>query len=317
MSKILLSTYLLKILDNDKNEQILSRFNGSDDFLRIFENYLNTIYQNIRAESDSSQTITLHLTLESPPTLDLTNRRIYGYFSSGVSGDEYQIRDLVTQDNLLDVEKNHAAFRNLFFYIQIPSGRNSGALILQRKSKYGIKTIFRRTINRFMQEQGYQIYKVHVNNLLHGRVYRRMIEYGKLKRVDLIKRTIPATIEEYFANDGNHNLIPGILKTSMLSGTSLPETYRSLVDRLFNDPDRERIEIDGIDEEFDEVEFELELNGKRKTFFVANRAKIQPDIDVTNQLEYDENGNPTTDSLLRQAEELVQDIIEINPTDVH
>ena len=51
--------------------------------------------------------------LESAPTVDIHNRRIYGYFSSGVSGDEYQIRDLETQNNLLDVETGHAAFRNL------------------------------------------------------------------------------------------------------------------------------------------------------------------------------------------------------------
>ena len=143
MSKILLSTYVVKILDNNKNEQILNHFNGTDDFLRTFENYLNTIFTNIRAETDGSGTTSLHLTLEAPPTVDIDNRRIYGYFSSGVSGDEYQIRDLETQDNLLDVETGHAAFRKLFFYMQIPNGRNSGALILQKKAKYGIKTIFK------------------------------------------------------------------------------------------------------------------------------------------------------------------------------
>ena len=133
MSKILLSTYVVKILDNNKNDQILSHFNGTDDFLRTFENYLNTIFTNIRAETDGSGTTSLHLTLESLPTVDMHNRRIYGYFSSGVSGDEYQIRDLETQDNLLDVETGHAAFRNLFFYIQIPNGRNSGALFYSEK----------------------------------------------------------------------------------------------------------------------------------------------------------------------------------------
>lgn len=313
MSKILLSTYSIKILDNNKNEQILNRFNGSDDFFRICENYLNTIFTNIRAESDSSGTTSLHLTLETLPTIDVVNRRIYGYFSSGVSGDEYQIRDLETQDNLLDVETGHAAFRNLFFYMQIPLGRNAGALILQRKAKYGIKTIFKRTINRYIREQGYQIYKVEVNNLLHGRVYRRMIEYGNLKKVELIKKRIPSTLEEYYENEGNPEEISGTLRTSMSSGTSLPQAYRDLVDRLFRDPDLERVEINGIDEEFDELEFELELNGKRKTFYIANKHRIQPDVDVTSQIEMDASGLPTTESLLQQCEELVEDIIQIRP----
>lgn len=316
MSKILLSTYVIKILDNQRNEQILSHFNGTDDFLRLFENYLNTIYTNIRAESDSSETTTLHLTLESPPVLDVANRRIYGFFSSGVSGEEYQIRDLETQDNLLNVERTHAAFRNLFFYVQIPNGRNRGALILQRKAKYGIKTIFKKTIYRYLKENGYLIYQVEVSNILHGQVYRRMIEYGNLKRVDLIKKRIPSTIEEYYANNGNPLLIPGTLKTSMSSSTSLPSAYRNLVDRLFRRSNRERIELNGIDEEFDEIEFELELNGKKKTFYIANKQRIQPDVDVTNQLDYDSNQVPTIESLIRQCEELVEDIIEIHPSDV-
>ncbi len=316
MSKILLSTYVVKILDNNKNIQILNHFNGSDDFLKTFEDYLNAIFTNIRAESDNSGTSSLHLTLESPPTIDLAKRRIYGYFSSGVSGDEYQIRDLATQDNLLDVEAGHAAFRNLFFYIQIPTERNSAALILQKKAKYGIKTIFKRTINAYMKERGYQMYKVEVNNLLHGKVYRRMIEHGNLKKVELIKKRIPTTIEEYYQNGGNPQEIPGTLKTSMSSGTSLPEAYRSLVDKLFRNPDLERVEINGIDEEFDELEFELELNGKKKTFYITNKQRIQPDIDVTNQLEMNVDGSPTTESLLIQCEELVQDIIEIRPQNV-
>ena len=315
MSRILLSTYILKIRDNDKNDQLLSLFNGTDDFLTVFKDYLDTIFENIRAESSANQTTNLHLTLESPPTIDLENRRIYGYFSSGVSGDEYQIRDLETQDNLLDVQRSHAAFRTLFFYLQIPTSQKTGSFILQRKARYGIKTMFKKSINKYIKSQGYQIYTVHINNLLHGEVYRRMIEYGSLKRVDLIKRRIPPTIEQYYSNGGNPNLIPGVLKTSMSSSTGLPSAYRKVVDKLFRDPNRERIELDGIDEEFDEVEFELELNGKKKTFYVASKSRIQPDVDVTSQLDY-ENGIPTTQSLVKQAEELTQDIINMKPSNV-
>ena len=43
----------------------------------------------------------------------------------------------------------------------------------------------------------------------------------------------------------------------------------------------------------DEVEFELELNGKKKTFYVSNRTRIQPDVDVTRELDYGANGQPT------------------------
>ncbi|MDT0644980.1 hypothetical protein RM553_19260, partial [Zunongwangia sp. F363] len=75
--------------------------------------------------------------------------------------------------------------------------------------------------------------------------------------------------------------------------------------------DRERVELEGIDEEFDEVEFELELNGKRKTFYTIRRDKIQPDINVTRDIEFDENGIPTIESMIEQSEVLIREVIEL------
>lgn len=312
MDKILLSTYLIKIQDRQKNDQVLSHFNGTDDFFHVFENYLNSIFQNILATADTRQTTALHLTLDAPPTVDIENRRIYGHFSTGVSGEQYQIRDVETREEVLDVQRNHAAFRNIFFYIKMPTQRDNGALILQRKAKFGIKTVFNKTINQYIRKQGYQNYTVLVNNIVHGRVYRRMITDGNLKKVGFIKRRIPSSIEEYYRNDGTPEQIPGTLKTSMLSSTgSLPQNFKNFVDNLFTNPDRERIEIDGIDEDFDEVEFELELNGKRKTFYVMHRNRIQPDVDVTSQIEFSEQGEPLIESLIQQSEELITDIIDL------
>lgn len=311
MYRILLSTYIIKVQDNNDNDQILSRFNGTNDFFHVFENYLNSIFENIIDTSDARDTTSLHLTLDSPPAIDIANRRIYGFFSSGVSGDQYQIRDLESRENILDVQQNHAAFRNIFFYIKIPTNKNSGALILQRKAKFGIKTVFKRTINQFVKAEGFQIYKVLVNNILHGSVYRKMMDSGNLKKVEFIKKRIPNSIEEYYRNGGNPEEIPGTLKTSMLSNSGLPQSFKNFVDNLFTKPENERIEIVGIDEEFDEIEFELELNGKRKTFYVAHKNKIQPDVDVTSQIDFDEQGNPILQSLIDQSEDLIGDIIEL------
>lgn len=313
MEKILLSTYLIKVQDRERNYQTLSHFNGTDDFFQVFENYLNSIYQNIIATADLRQSTALHLTLDAPPTVDIENRRIYGYFSSGVSGEQYQIKDVETREEVLNVQRNHAAFRNIFFYIKIPTVEDNGSLILQRKAKFGIKTVFTKTINQFINEQGYQNYTVLVNNIVHGRVYRRMITDGNLKKVDFIKKRIPSSIEEYYRNGGNPDQIPGTLKTSMQSTSAggLPQNFKDFVDNLFTNPDRERIEINGINDDFDEVEFELELNGKRKTFYVMHRNRIQPDVDVTSQIEFTEQGQPTLESLIQQSEELITDIIEL------
>jgi len=242
MEKILLSTFLIKIQDNNKNDQILSRFNGSTDFLLFCRDYLNNILTNIQSISDNQATISIHLTLESPPQIDLNARIIHGYFSSGVGGEEYPIRDIQTRNTVLNVQPNHAAFRNLFFYFYIPRETNTGALVLQRKSKYGIKTILTKSINAFSRSQGYLNYRIHINNVLHGQVFRQMMDNGLLKKIDFVKRTIPNSIEAYFQNNGQHNRIPGTLKTSFLSHTSLPEAFKNFIRRLYENPNNQRIE---------------------------------------------------------------------------
>lgn len=311
MEKILLSTYLIKIQDRQRNNQTLSYFNGTDDFYQVFQNYLNSIFENILATADTRETTALHLTLDEPPTVNEENRSIHGFFSTGVSGEQYQIRDIDTREEVLAVQRNHAAFRNIFFYVKMPTQSYDGALILQRKAKFGIKTIFKKTINQYIKGQGYQNYRVLVNNIVHGRVYRRMIRDGNLKKVEFIKKRIPSSIEEYYRNGGTPELIPGTLKTSMLSPTSLPDNFKRFVNELFTNPDRERIEIQGIDEDFDEVEFELELNGKKKTFYVMHRHRIQPTIDVSSEIDFTEQGEPILDSLISQSEELIREIIEL------
>ncbi len=79
MEKFLLSTYLLKI-KKSKNDQILSRFNESEDFFNYFQIYLSDIFSNIVKTTDSTNRIPLHLTLDGQPIIDNENRAIYGFF---------------------------------------------------------------------------------------------------------------------------------------------------------------------------------------------------------------------------------------------
>jgi hypothetical protein len=314
MERILLSTYSVKILDGNKNEQTLSHFNGTDDFLSIFHQFSDEIFRNIQRQPDLQNRTVLHLTLDSPSVINSVDRKINGYFSSGVSGERFDVRVLETNETELEVEPStHGSFRNVFFYLFIPRGRTIGYLILQRKAKFGVKTILKRMVNKYIHEHGYPNYYVEINNLLHNSVYERMIRDGNLKKVDLIKRNIPNSIEEYYGNNQATHNTKGTLRTSISSYTSLSDSWKSFVDGLFrNRNDNTRIEINEA-EELDEIEFELELNGKIKRFHVVNHQKTQPDVDVTLNIEF-ENGQPTEISLIREAQNLIDDMLEVRIT---
>lgn len=314
--RILLSSYTIKISGKDKNYHILSNINNSFDFITLFKQFTDDIYQNINRTLDGQSRHTVHLTLEDIAKFEETdNRRLYGFFSSGISGERYKVVDTLTNEEEMDVQPHHAAFRNVFFYLYVPQQKNVAYLILQRKSQFGIKLRLRSVLNQYFIDKGYNDLTLQMNNILHTRVYRKMMTDGKLKKVELIKRKIPRSIEEFMNNNEQLEEIKGTFRTSFTSRTSLPESWKDYIDRRFRQQNSQNgtIEIQNLDDNYTDLEFELELNGKKKTFFMMNQQRIQPDIDVTQNIIF-ENGEPTVDTLIQQAKELINDLTQTSPT---
>lgn len=313
MKKVLLSTYLVKIKDRQWHYQYLNRFNLSRDFLDVLSEYLDSLLNsNIQEQLDSEQS-SIHLTLTKKPTIDRKNRCIYGYFSSGVSGEEYPIKKIDSKKTVFEVKKDEAPFKDLFFYFYIPKETENGYLILQKKRNYGVKTILDKTINQYLAQQENNDYRVLINNLVQGAVFEKMITEGNLKKIEFIKKKLPSSIEELFSNP--NKIISekgGTIKTSISSssGSGLGSIFKNFIYNYYKNKiePTAKLEIEGVEDEFDEIEFELELDKKKKTFYVSNRNRIQPDLDVSKLLEYDSNGIPTTESLIREAKILIEEI---------
>lgn len=313
--RILLASYAIKIKYKRENAY-LSAFNSVDDFYPFLKKFFKYIFENINHLKDRSGNNTIFLTLDELPIFDDKKRTCYGYFSSGISGDNYKVKEIATNKTVMDVDReNHASFRDVFFYFSIPYNKSQGYLILQRKTNFGIKTKLTPALNGFLAKEGYVDNNLSLNNLIHISVYQQMMKLGKLKKVELVKNKIPNNLEDYLNNDENYTERKGTLKTSFSSGTALPESWKNYIDKLVRKERNETVEIEGLDDNFTDLEFQLEMNGKQKTFYIKNQQRVQPDIDVTNNIEF-ENGIPKTDSLVKNAEELIEEVIKIIPKNV-
>lgn len=315
--KILLSTYIIRIED-ERNSQNISLFRNSDNLLSFFSSFLNALSETIYWSQDADNV--KHLTIESSPTVNKTNGFIYGFLSSGISGDRYKIKDLLTRDEVLSVERKHAAFRSMFFYLSVPPGSETGALILQRRGRFGIKEILTEAIDGYLSRHVSNRCHVRINNILHGQVFQRMMDDGRLRTVHFIKHTIPPTLEELFNNGNQADQVQGMLKTTLHATTKkgLPQAFKDTISKWWlknsysEQQNNERIELEGLRDNYDEIEFELDVKGKKKKFYMYERDRILPDIDVTGQLDYEANNNePTKESFVRVARELIQDLIEL------
>ena len=52
---------------------------------------------------------------------------------------------------------------------------------------------------------------------------------------------------------------------------------------------------------------------KKTKFHIINRHKIQPTVDVTYLVDYDEQEEPTVESLRKESEELINSLLILNP----
>jgi len=310
--RILLASYAIRIT-HKKDQAYLSAFNGVDDFYSLLKKFFDYIYRNVNQLKDRAGNENIHLTLDELPVFDDAQRIFYGYFSSGISGDKYKVKDLATNTILIDVDrKNHASFRDVFFYFYIPQNKSIGYLILQRKTHFGIKTKLTPALNAYLAKEGYMDNYLELKNIVHISVYENMMKFGKLKKVELVKNRIPNNLEDYINNNENYQEAKGTFRTSFTSRTSLPSTWKSYIDKLVKKELNETVEIDGLDDSFTDLEFQLDLNGKQKTFYIKNQHRVQPDIDVTNNIEF-EDEIPLTESLVKNAKELIDDIIKLVP----
>ncbi|MBB6501222.1 hypothetical protein [Pedobacter cryoconitis] len=308
--KIYLSTYKLSVFE-ERTEVLLSKFNANEDFFDFFNLFMEDIYTNVKKTHSYQDQTVLHLTLDEPVTADKDKRIFYGYLSSGVGGDKYKVR--TEGERATTFESNpekHITFRNLFFYLQLPRDKNYGYLIIQKKRDLGAKGLIQKALNQFLKDKAYLKFSATINNLLNGRVFDRMMSEGSLKNIDFIKKTIPSTIDELYSKGLKKER--GTLTTSV-SAPSLGKYWKDLVKELYRrDYKKESlIELEGIDS-LDEVEFELELNGKKKTFHVFAKSRTQPDVEISNDLEL-VDGEPTIASLVNVSESLITDMLTLKP----
>jgi len=307
---IYLSTYAIRL--KYKGAAIsFQNFSGTDDFLDTFVDYIEHVGTNGEITHSYSGEIDLHLSVEDDFVTDVENRKVYGKISSGVGNDKYTVRPSGSQTVKFQSDIDDVTFRELFFYLHLPPDKLYGYLILQKKRNLGAKGVLSKSLNQYLRNLGYNTYSIEITNMLDERVYEKMMNAGKLKRIDFIKHKLPKTIEGVVGDDLEVEQT-GTTVTSIYGKDNLSLYWKGFVNTLYTKEYKQKIiEINDNVSDLDEVQFELELNGKRKTFHVLERGRTQPDIEISSQLVF-EDKQPTLDSLVETTESLIDELLTLH-----
>lgn len=320
MESVFLSTYHLRArYKRADGFTMMGQFNGSNDLFPLLVEFLTEIFETpVQVGNDEDQNTTLNLTLSEPPNIRENERVVYGYFDVGVSGQEISVKNRHSKALVFKGDRdNHSLNRDLFFYFKLPYKSTAGYVIFQKKSKFGIKTGFSNLFKKWIQQKGYHDSLIFVNPILSGQVFNNMLNHGHLKKVNFIVNHVPNDIKDFYSNDENPSITEGNTITTIQSRTGLSNNWINFARRQYFKPERKTIvEYDGADgeKEYEEIQFEIEHNGRTKTFYAKKRDRTVPDIDVTVDIDKDQvTGQPLLESLLQKCKEIIEDTFEIRP----
>lgn len=314
MDKVLLAVYGVQVYRKG-DSQLPSNFGGSVDFLTMFHDFADYVLKNVQKWERPKEN-TLALTCPSLPILDTSAREVRGFFDAGRDGERFDIRNLnVKGVPPVRVTRDLHSIRGAFFFLHVPVGQKKAYLVLQRAHSQGIKELVMHCLNEYMALKGLSDYRVILSNLINDKVFVEMVTNGRFKELSLTRLGIPKNIDDLKGKSEMVTVEKGSIKTIYQSydlGASWKEWILNKVGATrkskHNPSDRVVVEINGEVEQYDEVSVLVELNGKQKTFRLANTSRTQPDIDVTDNIRTDEDGQLILDDLLTQARDLVASV---------
>lgn len=296
---VILNIYRLSIENNQKESQILNRFNGETDFLEIINDFCNYTLTDIYRYYDSkgrSRTFTL----SRLPLFDKDQRFIAVNFEPGYTGDEFKVKDGVTNSLKYSASRMDLQSRELFSMFYIPKGSKYGYLCIQKKENFAIKTIVESTLNMFLKRAGYIEFNLDIENAPDYKYLKKMISLGELKEIKLIRQkplifdctTYFNALEKARVNQEEH-----VVKFNKHSNTSI---LKSELRKVFMEEYKEvdKILFLGNKEGFDEVSFMLSLDKITKTFYIKDKSKIRSNMDITNLVDV-MNNKVVLDSLIK------------------
>lgn len=298
-------TLKINILNKNKEEEILSRFSGNSDLFNLLDEYCSHIFRHRKTYIDN-QNNNRTFSLDRPHVLLEDDRELYGYFDSGLTGEEVNIKDLDSNDLKLKVQTKDLMTRDLFFLLRIPKNSKFGYIVIQKKSTHGVKKFFEESFNDFLKSKGYLENRISLKPAPNFDLLEKMLEFGRLKEVQLIKKGIFTSFEEHFDKTGImcQGESQEVIK---FNSNSIVSAYKNALYKAYrqNYKEHQTILLDGVSDEFNEVSFTLELDKLIKTFYVKEKDKIRSDIDITHNIDFEHNGIPKTQSLLENCKKLI------------
>ena len=303
MASISLSSYTLRVKDENGNYRLLNNFTGrrggKDDIYNILNNFLTSYKVECCDNPDKRKFLKV-------PTLQSSSRIFNGIIETGEYGYESNI---TTSDGNVSYtkKKDEADMLPFYFLINVEKGFNEGLLLMQRFKQLGIRQAFFDNFSDYFNSL-YPRFRIEINPLVPEYLINKYLKDGRIIKIRFIKFGMPTDIADRYRNN-DHDEIKGTTQLVVTAGRNgdIP-IYGDVIKFLKGEKRLNRL-VELADFEYENVKVDVSINNKPKVIDLGNDFKIRPYIDITDEVEINgENGHPKFDSIDKIANELMNDL---------
>jgi hypothetical protein len=308
--------YRVALINKAKEEQVLSRFNGENDLLEICNQYYYSLRKNRTNYFDNEGNKRVFC-ISSEIDFLRKERTLITHFDSAYTGDEPEIRNGDTNTLNYKVSSTELITRKLFSLCHIPKSSKYGFVVFENKSKHGVKVLFERQFQAFLKASGYEDYRVVLTPALNYNYLSNFINGGVLKKVRLIQNILKMDIQLSLWNEVDVTCNDKDIRELSFKSRSENSIFKEELNNLFFSKLNRYDKIHFMNKyDVDDISFEINYKGSTKTFYMKDRSRMRPVIDVSNQLEYIA-GEPTYNSMIEVSLSLIKQILGFNSLDLN
>lgn len=311
MNSYSLSIYQITINKRLKKDDLenLSNFDGGKNFLTLVDTMFNSwrddLTRKVVKDTENKKVSRLRKDASGGWIYHRHQTYIDGIIESGEYGTQEEIINIETGEAKYTKTKNDAALVPFYFMMYIEPNTEKGYLVLER---IGIYSVLEHSIREFFAPQMTDRFTLSIVPYLVPQVLKmNLAAVGGAKKVVL--RGVGSNQFKDMKEDNNFSECSTEV-SFVAPKNKFIQQVNEVIQSLKGKKEDEPYRVNNI--ECQDVAFELDINGSRRTISVAKMTSIGMNIDITKQVQNDATGYPSYKSLLEQANVIISYLITKN-----
>lgn len=305
--KLEVYTFRIKEINKEKKEENYEQLNsiGGLDFYDIFSKYLKFLdtldVDDVLKKAIQLKSASLHFAKGK--------RQIRGIFESGGFGIESDIYNLKSNKHKITKAEDDVEIMPFYFLFHIPDNRNIGICIIERIGIYGISTILKNSLSKFLRDT--TNYIIEFSPLISKDLAKAFVNDGGVKEIILRRYALPndkadiLTMKEYREQ---------ILSVELrIKAKGIFQGFNKRINKYLLSPNAKFFDVKQLREiGFDDsslISVKSELDGTTRTVDLSQTMQIRPYYLIDEKVKKTK-GHPTFGSIDAEANELLNTLIK-------